>query len=371
MFRVYSIFVSIFICVLLSSCALAPGHKMNAQKISNDGSFESSQVELIQITPDVIKDANEKKVAPTIPEALLDQPFEPYRIGASDTLFITVWNHPELTVPGTQYSGSDTNGRIVKPDGDLFYPYVGNIQAAGKTTEELRIELTKKLAKYIESPQVDVGVLRFSSQRVTLSGAFMNTAPIPVTNKPMSLIEAIGLGKADLVNADLSSLTINRAGQSYTLDVYALTSSPSRVNDIYLKDGDSVHLPFNDHNKVFIMGEVTRPQALPMKSSSITLTDAIGSSGGIHQMSSKGQDVYVIRGVKDLSKEKAKIYQLQARSPSAFILANNFALQAQDVIYIGASGVTRWNRVIAQLLPSISILSATSRAWYDTDRINE
>ncbi len=354
---------------VLSSCALAPGHKMNASKISNDGSFESSQVELIAITPEVIKQEKTSHVNATIHADLLDVRNEPYKIGASDILFITVWNHPELTVPGSQFSGSDTNGRIVKPDGDLFYPYVGNIPAAGKTTEELRIDLSKRLAKYIESPQVDVGVLRYTSQRITLSGAFLNPSPIPVTNKPLSVIDALGIGKVDLTNADLSSVILNRDGKSYTLDIYALTSTPSRINDVYLKDGDSIHLPFNDYNKVFIMGEVTRPQALPMKTSSITLTDAIGSAGGIHQMSSKGQDVYVIRGVNDLTKEKAKIYQLQARSPSAFILANNFELKAQDIVYVGASGVTRWNRVISQIVPTLSILSATSRAWYDIDRV--
>lgn len=359
-----------FIASFLSACALAPGQKMNAKKISNDGSFESDQIELIEITPDVIHNLRTQKIHASIPEELLQNQSSDYHIGPSDVLFITVWNHPELTVPGTQFSGSDTNGRIVKPDGNLFYPYIGNIQAAGKTTEELRTEISKKLAVYIESPQVDVGVLNYFSQRVTLSGAFLNNQAVPITNKPLTLLEALGIGQVSPELADLSSVRLTRDGKTYILDIYALTREPSSIYQVYLQANDSIHLPYNDENKVFIMGEINKPQALAMKSSSINLTDAIGTAGGMQQISAKGQDVYIIRGVDDLKSEKAKIFQLKAKSPSAFILANNFALQAQDVVFVGASGVTRWNRVISQIIPTLSILGLTSRAWRDIDDIS-
>lgn len=355
---------------LLSACALAPGQKMDAKKISNDGSFESEQVELVEITPQVIQSLRSNYKQASIPDELLQDAPADYYIGPSDVLFITVWNHPELTVPGTQFSGSDTNGRIVKPDGNLFYPYIGNIRAAGKTTEELRTEISEKLAVYIESPQVDVGVLQYFSQRVTLSGAFLRSQAVPITNKPLTLLEALGIGQVDTELADLSSVRLTRNGVTYTLDVYALTREPSSIYQVYLQANDSIHLPYNDENKVFVMGEINKPQALAMKSSSINLTDAIGTAGGMQQLSAKGQDVYVIRGVDDLQNEKATIYQLKARSPSAFILANNFSLQAQDVVFVGASGVTRWNRVISQIIPTLSVLGLTSRAWRDIDDIS-
>lgn len=365
-----SILVVIMMSSFISACALAPGHKMNASKVSDDGSDASKNVELVTITPEIIKEHRGDSLLPSVPQALLEYQPSSYRVGPNDVLFITVWNHPELTVPGSQFNSGDTNGRIIKPDGKLFYPYIGDVEAAGKTTEELRSEISQKLAKFIESPQVDVGVMRYFSQRVILSGAFANSQPIPITSTPLSLTEALGLGKADIEHADLSRVIVKRDGVNYEVNFYSLTRLPSEINQIYLKDGDSIHLPYNDQNKVFIMGEVVRPQALPMKSSSITLTDAIGTAGGIHQLSSKGKDVYVIRGVNDLHTEKATIYQLNAKSPSAFILANNFDLQAQDVVYVGASGVTRWNRVISQIMPTISLLGTTSRAWYDVDRVN-
>ena len=79
----------------------------------------------------------------------------------------------------------DANGRLVRPDGTLFYPYIGNVEAAGKTIEELRSTIARRLTNYIDSPQVDVSILRFGSQRVIVSGAFDTAGEVPVTTAPM------------------------------------------------------------------------------------------------------------------------------------------------------------------------------------------
>jgi len=353
----------------LAACAWAPGHKMDAKYIAHDGSPESERVELIPITPKLIAIEQSQQQAPTIDPELLTYTPEDYRIGPSDVLFITVWDHPELTAPsGTQLQG-DANGRYVRPDGTLFYPYAGSIVAAGKTIDELRVELTNKLKKYIESPQVDVNVMRFQSQTVLISGAFKNTQPIAITTRPLTLIEAIGQSNVETAQADLSSVRLIRNGKSYVLDIYGLSRQPSKINSVFLKSGDSIHLPYNDSNKIYVMGEIERPQALVLKSNAISLTDAIGSAGGLSQLSSKGQDVYVVRGATDLSKEKAKIFQLDAKSPSAFALSSQFMLQPQDVVYVGAAGITRWNRVISQLLPSLSILATSASTANDIDNL--
>lgn len=357
------------VVMVLTSCAWAPGQKMDATHIARDDSRESEQVELIPITPKLIAIEQSDQQAPTIDANLLNFKPDNYHIGSSDVLFITVWDHPELTVPsGAQLQGN-ANGRYVGADGTLFYPYVGNIVAAGKTLEDLRIEITAKLKAYIEKPQVDVSVMNYNSQSVLVSGAFKNTLPIPITSRPLTLVEALGINGVDTLQADLSSLRLIRDNKTYVLDVYALSRQPSELNHIYLKPGDSLHLPYNDNNKVYVMGEVQRPQALALKSNSTSLTDAIGSSGGLSQISAKGQEVYIIRGVNDLSTEKAKIYQLNAKSPSSFVLASKFMLQPQDVVYIGAAGITRWNRYISQLLPSLSILSAAANTANDIDNL--
>ena len=82
----------------------------------------------------------------------------------------------------------------------------------------------------------------------------------------------------------------------------------------------------------------------------------MGTVGGPLPTSASGKDVYVIRGAYNLVSEKATIFQLNAASPSAFILANKFEMQPQDVVFVGAADITRWNRFISQLFPSANIL---------------
>ncbi|WVM88245.1 hypothetical protein UMZ34_18785 [Halopseudomonas pachastrellae] len=73
----------------------------------------------------------------------------------------------------------------------------------------------------------------------------------------------------------------------------------------------------------------------------------------------------MIRGVENLETDKATVFQLNAQSPSAFILADQFEMQPQDVVFVGAAGITRWNRFISQLLPSASLVGTAARAGSD------
>jgi polysaccharide export outer membrane protein len=351
--------------LFLQACMLAPGMHMNTDRILSPDSAENSMVEMVQITPKLLAQEHAVNSQIKVPQALLDYSPENYRIGANDALFITVWDHPELTVPSGQQQSNEANARVVRDDGTLFYPFIGSVEVAGKTLEELRDILTTRLSRYIEDPQVDVNVIGYNSQKIYLSGAFKNTGIIPVNAQQLTLLQAIGQAGIDLSKADLSTLTLIRDGQRYELDYDRLITSPSRIGEVYLKPEDKVHMGLNDSRKVFVMGETPRPSALAYNTSRITLTEVLGSVGGINSLTASGKEVYVIRGVHNVETEKATVYQLNARSPSALILASNFEMQPQDVVFIGAAEIVRWNRFISNLFPSASFLNVTLEAEDD------
>ncbi len=346
----------------LGGCFLAPGQHMDTRALEDSSSASAGRIELVPITPKLIAQEDANRPDDAIPPALLHFKPAEYTIGAGDQLYITVWDHPELTAPSGPQQQIYANGRLVRPDGTLFYPYVGQIHAAGMTLEQLRERIASKLAKYIEKPQVDISIIQYASQKVWLNGAFLHPGSQPITVTPLTLGQALGTAKVDPANADLSHLVLRRDGHDYTLDLYALQHGLYGPADIDLKAGDHIYLGYNDRQQVYVMGEVGRPQALTFRTARMSLSKALGETGGLNQTTSRGKSIYVIRGVKKLEDTPSMVFQLDAKSPAAFALADNFQLHPGDIVFVGAAGITRWNRFVSQMLPLSVLLNSTTSA---------
>jgi protein involved in polysaccharide export with SLBB domain len=96
-------------------------------------------------------------------------------LGPGDILSIIVWDHPELTTPAGTFRTAEQAGTVVAEDGTMFYPYVGVIKVAGKTTREVRDMLANKLAKYIEKVQIDVRMAHVPQQARLCGGRSQQT----------------------------------------------------------------------------------------------------------------------------------------------------------------------------------------------------
>lgn len=348
----------------LSACVFAPGQYVSLPNpLFHGGNVpDDGPVQVIPINAKVIalQDADQQEVS--LPEALLAYEPPVYRIGVGDQILVTIWEHPQLTNPGGTTQNLDSASRLVRDDGTMFYPYAGSVQAAGKTVEELRSDLTAKLARFLSSPQVDVSIARTNSQRISLSGAFLNKAPINLTNVPVSLSEALGRATVESEKADFSNLTLTRDGQVFTLDLDKLTQMGAPLADVFLKPGDSLHLPYNDQKKIYLMGELRTPKSLTYRTSTISLADAIGQGGSALQATAKSSAVYVIRNTSaDPSiVTQASVYQMDMNDPLSLVMSDRFQLKAGDVVYIGAPGIVRWNRFISQLFPSLGLVNTAT-----------
>ncbi|HEX2595186.1 MAG TPA: polysaccharide biosynthesis/export family protein [Luteimonas sp.] len=343
--------------MLLSGCM---GQQLSTGETPRDNFIQTGEVRVVPITPELVAANGPIAEAPaTVPQELLAYKPESYQIQPGDTLLVTVWDHPELSTPAGSQQQAVANGRQVQPDGTFFFPYAGKNNIKGKTIEQVRSMLTSKLGRYLNDPQVDVNVVGYGSQ-VTLQGAFTNTAPLDMTTVPMTLAQAVGRAGINAETADVSGLLLTRDGKTYALDQDALNRNGSLAQDIYLKAGDRIFLPFNDRKEVYVVGEVTKPQSMSFRTTNLSLTQALGRSGGLDQSSSNASAVYVIRGSQDMKTTPATVYHLNIKSPAAYALADQFMLRPGDVVFVGAAGITRWSRFVNQLLPFSGILRNAS-----------
>lgn len=355
---------------LLHGCAAIPGQNLSTSKLMRQDDSALGTMEIVPITPKLLAMDESVRGQFRIPQELLDYQPQPYRIGAGDSLYITVWDHPELTSPAGSQQQALANGRLVRSDGTLFYPYAGTVKAEGMTIEQLRTTLTERLAVYVPNPQVDVAIIGYGSQRIVMEGAFIKTDAQSIDVTPLTLARAMGAAVVNVEQANLSGLVLTRDGEDYNLDLDAMRQQGRKVHDIYLKAGDHIFLPYNDRQEAYVLGEVTRPGPYNFKIGSLSLTQAIGRAGGLSQTTAKGKGVYVIRGMKDLEHEPARVYQLDARSPVAFALGDHFQVRPGDVVFVGPAGITRWSRLISQLLPFSGIISNAATANYNLERGN-
>ena len=163
---------------ILVACTVIPGSGMDTEVFTWSAiSTEAPTVTVsrVKITAAVVNSANKSYEvspikAPQISEAETNSVYQ-YRIGAGDVLSVIVWDHPELTAPFGSFNNAREQGNLVRDDGTIYYPFVGSIMAAGKTAAELRDELAHRLANYIESPQLEVRIAEYRSQRFFMAGA--------------------------------------------------------------------------------------------------------------------------------------------------------------------------------------------------------
>jgi polysaccharide export outer membrane protein len=234
------------------------------------------------------------------------------------------------------------------------------VKAQGKTTSELRAILSTKLAKFIERVQLDVRMVAFRSQQVYVVGEVAKPGIQQVTDIPMTVLDAVNRAGGFTPEADYSRVLLTRRGTTYLVDIQAMYDYGVREQNVMLEQGDIVNVSDRSYNKIFVLGEVTKPGSLVMNKKRSTLAEALSDAGYINQTTADPRWIYVMRG----DTEEPQLYHLDSRAPDAMLLADRFPLRPRDIVYVDTAPVVRWQRVIANILPTATMLNLTSQTYY-------
>ena len=339
---------------ILSGCFAAPQMRMDVSTDStsyNGITFKLHSIDkgdMGEPVP-VVANPNEGKLEDLMVDSLPDLE---YRIGPLDMVQVVVWEHPELTSPMGQYQPA---GQKVTTDGKLFYPYAGVIQAAGLTAQELRNEITKRLSdKILNDPQVDVRVTGYHSRKALVTGAVNRPGYVKFDENPMTIPDVIAEVGGFNEKADPAFVQLRRGEKVYNINYVRAFKDNVSIERILVKPGDQVFVPLRAETerdrKVYVLGEVTRNGVVRMDNY-LSLAEALAASGGVNAINASSKDIYVIRNT---AKDKIDVYQLNAKNAMALAMADRFEMNPRDIVYVDASGLATWNRLISLILPTLN-----------------
>jgi|Deesub1362B_J571_1020462.scaffolds.fasta_scaffold04842_1 protein-tyrosine phosphatase len=246
-----------------------------------------------------------------------------HRIGPDDVLHVIIWTDGNLDMDV-----------VVRTDGKISLPLVGEVQAAGLEISELESRLRRKYSSYIENPQVTVTLKEANSLKVFITGAVKvpTYAAGPITSGfPLRgdrrLLTALSQVEI-LPDADLSEAYIVRGEIIIPVDLSRLLKDGDMTQNVLLKPADTIVIP-GSLKEVTILGEVENPGRYRVKRRT-TLLDALAKAGGIKRETAALDLSYVERGGEVLPVDFKRLIDLND-------LDQNILLENDDIVHIASN----------------------------------
>ncbi len=267
---------------------------------------------------------------------------EEYQLGGGDEITLEFPGRPEL-------SGKHTVG----PDGRITLPMAGAIQVGGLSREQAGKAIEQAMDKYYTSVTCIVGVDKYGSNRVLVTG-YVEHPGILYFDQTPTLLEAItraglirppvGAGRT-IDNPIPERVAIYRGSdEAMWVDVQSLLAKGSSMADMRLRRNDTVFVPNDQDRFVSVLGEVMHPGAIQLTHNS-TLPSTLAEAGGITEKAGGNPEILII---DPTTGSKRPIRYKELLSPTG---ALEVSLKPGEVIYVPRGGLAKTGYVLQQLGP--------------------
>ncbi|WP_425073961.1 polysaccharide biosynthesis/export family protein [Sagittula sp. S175] len=338
-----------------------------------------------------------------------------YRIGVGDELLLATRGQASTVeqLTGLLAAANSRQGYTVREDGSIAIPEVGSVQVAGLTIEEAENNLFQVLVNNQIDPTFSLEISQFRSQRVAIGGAVQTPTVVAITPNDLTLGEAlIAAGGVTVRDRDFASIRVYREGTLYQIPLTTYYENPG-LKDKLLKGGDAVFVDTSydldralefyrakidvialrtsarssamgilqseislrraaleeertnyerrrdlgeeTRDYVYLTGEVNTQSRFPLPyGRRATLADVLFGEGGFDTMTGDPSQIYVLRSGNAPEVGDVTIaYHLNARNAANLVLATQFEMRPSDVVFVEEQPITKWNRAVQQVFPSL------------------
>lgn len=264
-----------------------------------------------------------------------------YTLGPNDVLNIFVMDHPEMS--SQRVNIGEISGTTIAKDGHIYMPVIGKVNASGMSLVEFRDQLIGEASKYIVDPQVSVEILTYESKKFFVLGEVTRPGAFPVDGST-TLLEGLGLAGGVKPTGNLEAAYVARDGQLMPINLADVLLRGDVSRNVFMHHGDVVYVPDTSDQKVFVLGEVETPTAVPIARNRITLAEALAMAGGPTRAESR-KEIAVLRG----GFAKPVVYTMDMEE--ALLYDEQILLQPGDRVVVAPTGLATSSRYMRQILP--------------------
>lgn len=259
--------------------------------------------------------------------------------------------------PTPRNAGADPGLQRVNDNGTITVPFVGAVPVAGLDTGQIERRIVDMIGNKAQDAQAIVEFVVDRSNTIQVRGAVGDPGGMTILEGARSVVEVITLRGGAAGEPDHTEVVVRRNGQVILAAQYSELLAGA---DIAVRKGDEILVRPNP--RVFsALGTIERQGNYRLTRRPMTLIEALGEIGGLADLASHRSGVFVFRlaepqgGAPGLS----KVFQLDLNQPQSLFVAQQFEVQPKDVLYIAASPMHEYNKVLVFLYANIVTYNAT------------
>jgi polysaccharide export outer membrane protein len=344
--------------VALGACTAMPGDGPwmgGAQSTST----EALPFDVIDLTPTTVV-AYRQPATPDRPSSTSQlSPAQRLTVAAGDSLKVRIFERYGGNIfPTIQGQSADLGIQRVAEDGTIKVPVVGVVQVAGLDLNGIERRIIQQLGNKVQEPEVIVEFDAPRTHSVMVSGDVKSPGRVSILEDVRTVVDAINKAGGPLASASGSAnqlqVVVRRDGQ------VILTSQFSDLlagSDIAVQKGDEIVVRPN--SRIFtVLGAVQRSGNVEMTKHNLTLLEALGQVGGLSDVRANKTGVYVFR-MGDLEinpTARGRVFRLDLFQPVSIFVAQQFGLQARDVIYVTNAPLYEYDKILTSIYRTFSIV---------------
>lgn len=304
-------------------------------------------------------------------------------VGKGDVLDIAIWEAPpaalfgaaggaaQLTSSGSTARGTSLPEQMVDSDGQITVPFVGRIQADGRTPQQIARDITARLVGKAHQPQTIVRLVRNEAANVTVVGDVAKSTRVPLTARGERVLDALAMAGGVKQPVGKMTVQITRGLKVASLPLATVIRDPSQ--NVRLQPDDVMTVLFQPYSFT-ALGAVGKNEELPFEATGLTLAQALGRVSGLQDARADVKGVFIFRledpamldpetraGAKLTPDGKVPvIYRINLKDPSTFFIAQSFQIRDKDLLYVSNAPLADIQKFLGAIFSTVLPAATTA-----------